>query len=407
MFLVRNVSFCLGELLSGELFSGEFLSVSFCLGELFSGEFLSVSFCLGELMSGELLSPNPHLSLIAATKEICLSEAICIENYSNFLKLIRIMAYVLRFISKLKGIKVSTSIQCTGEELREAKFLLIKENQRLFKLDRNFKELSMQLNIREDDKGILRVNSRLNNSHLPLATKNPIVLKRDHYLCTLFILYYHTKVLHNGLKQTITGISTCFYIPKMRQLVRKLLNKCLVCRRLNVRKYRYPGTGDLPGFRMDNSRVFKNVGVDYLGPLFVLPKFKPGNQLFKVWVVLYTCASTRGIVLDVVDNMSSNAFLNSLRKFIARRGAPSLFVSDNGTSFKAIETQNFIATREITWKFNLEAAPWWGGFWERLVALVKACLKKAVGHKRLTYVELVTFLQEVECVLNIRPLCEP
>ena len=185
------------------------------------------------------------------------------------------------------------------------------------------------------------------------------------------------------------------------------MNKCLVCRRLNVRKYRYPGTGDLPGFRMDNSRAFKNVGVDYLGPLFVLPMLKPGNQLFKVWVVLYTCASTRGIVLDVVDNMSSNAFLNSLRKFIARRGAPSLFVSDNGTSFRAIETQDVIATREITWKFNLEAAPWWGGFWERLVALVKACLKKAVGHKRLTYVELVTFLQDVECVLNNRPLCEP
>ena len=41
MFLVRNVSFCLGELLSGELFSGEFLSVSFCLGELMSGELLS------------------------------------------------------------------------------------------------------------------------------------------------------------------------------------------------------------------------------------------------------------------------------------------------------------------------------------------------------------------------------
>ena len=158
---------------------------------------------------------------------------------------------------------------------------------------------------------------------------------------------------------------------------------------------------------MDNSRAFKNVEVDYLGPLFVLPMFKPGNQLFKVWVVLCTCASTRGIVLDVVDNMSSNAFLNSLRKFIARRGAPSLFVSDNGTSFKAIETQNFIATREITWKFNLEAAPWWGGFWERLVALVKACLKKTVGHKRLTCVELVTFLQEVECVLNNRPLCVP
>ena len=34
-------------------------------------------------------------------------------------------------------------------------------------------------------------------------------------------------------------------------------------------------------------------------------------------------------------------------------------------------------------------------------------MKKAVRHKRLTYVELVTFLQDVECVLNNRPFCEP
>ena len=181
---------------------------------------------------------------------------------------------------------------------------------------------------------------------------------------------------------------------------------------LGVARGGWPGVAkytlvDLPGFRMDNSRAFKNDGVDYLGPLFVLPVFKPEKQLLKVWVVIYTCVSTRGIVLDVVENMSSNAFLNSLRKFIARRGAPTLIVSINGKSFKSIETQVFVANREITWKFNLEAVPWWGGFWERLVAVFKACLRKTVGHKRLAYVELLTFLQDAECVMNNRPLCEP
>ena len=61
----------------------------------------------------------------------------------------------------------------------------------------------------------------------------------------------------------------------MRQLVQKLLNKCFACQHLNAHKYRYPGTADLPAFRMDNSSAFKNVGVDYLGPLFVLAVFKP------------------------------------------------------------------------------------------------------------------------------------
>ena len=56
MFLVRNVSFCLGELLSGEIFSGEFLSVSFCLGELMSGELLSPNHSnLNEKKSNEIL----------------------------------------------------------------------------------------------------------------------------------------------------------------------------------------------------------------------------------------------------------------------------------------------------------------------------------------------------------------
>ena len=61
--------------------------------------------------------------------------------------------------------------------------LLIKENQRLFKTDINYKELCTLLNIQEDEDGILRVQSSLKNSHLPFAVKTPIVLKRDHILC--------------------------------------------------------------------------------------------------------------------------------------------------------------------------------------------------------------------------------
>ena len=53
------------------------------------------------------------------------------------------------------------------------------------------------------------------------------------------------------------------------------------------------------------------------------------------------------------------------------------------------------------WDFNLQAAPLYGGFFERCVKLVKACLR---GTAKLSYDEMLTVLVEVEVVLNNCPL---
>ena len=52
----------------------------------------------------------------------------------------------------------------------------------------------------------------------------------------------------------------------------------------------------------------------------------------------------------------------------------------------------------------MEKAPWWGGFYERMVKGVKRCLRKTVGNARLSYNELLTVITEVESTLNVRPL---
>lgn len=56
------------------------------------------------------------------------------------------------------------------------------------------------------------------------------------------------------------------------------------------------------------------------------------------------------------------------------------------------------------WRFNLEKAPWWGGFYERMVKGVKRCLRKTLGNARLSYNELLTVVIEIEGTLNVRPL---
>ena len=109
--------------------------------------------------------------------------------------------------------------------------------------------------------------------------------------------------------------------------------------------------------------------------------------------------------------MSANQFLMALRRFFARYGIPQKIISDNAQQFKAaqdvldvlysdVQIHEFLSSKGIQWKFITPLAPWMGGFYERLVQCVKIPLRRCLGKKRLTYMELCTVLTEVEDVLN-------
>ena len=49
-------------------------------------------------------------------------------------------------------------------------------------------------------------------------------------------------------------------------------------------------------------------------------------------------------------------------------------------------------------------SPWHGGFYERMVGVVKKCLRKVLHNKRITIDELRTLLVEIEARVNNRPL---
>ena len=126
---------------------------------------------------------------------------------------------------------------------------------------------------------------------------------------------------------------------------------------------------------------------------------------------------TRAIHLELVRDLSTETFLCCFRRFVARRGVPSFIVPDNAKTFKASEKairrlynqpkfKSEMQTKRVTWKFNLERAPWWGGFFERMVRSMKWCLTKVLGNAKLTVDELNTMLVEVEGTLNARPLTD-
>ena len=63
-----------------------------------------------------------------------------------------------------------------------------------------------------------------------------------------------------------------------------------------------------------------------------------------------------------------------------------------------------LGRREVLWHFIPKHAPWYGGWWERLISLTKMSLKKVLGRSRVNLPVLQTLVVEVEATLNDRPL---
>ncbi len=128
-----------------------------------------------------------------------------------------------------------------------------------------------------------------------------------------------------------------------------------------------------------------------------------------------TCTRIRAIHLDVTTDMIAKGFLYALRRFIARRGKPSEIITDNGLQFilaekvlkkaytEALHTE--LSSKGISWNCIPIASPWMGGFYERMIGIVKSALQKTIGKKLLSLDQFSTILTEVENSVNSRPLC--
>ena len=139
------------------------------------------------------------------------------------------------------------------------------------------------------------------------------------------------------------------------------------------------------------------------------------GQPQKVYICLFTCAATRAVHLELARDLGFESFLLCFRRFDGRRGLPATLISDNAKTFRSsskevskvarsFEVQRYLANNHTSWKFIAEKAPWWGGFWERLIHSVKQSLRKVLGRSTLNFDQLNTLLVEVEGVVNSRTL---
>ena len=326
---------------------------------------------------------------------------------------------MLRFVKNLKIkaklLKEGTVYlgDVTAEELGNVEVKWLRSVQKELKSQANYSQLERDFGLYEDSSGVLRCKGRIANADVPHETKFPALLPKNHYLSTLLVRDAHERVHHNRVEATLAQLRTRFWIVKGRQFVKRTLASCTVCRRYEGKSYRVPPQSDLPEFRLSQKPAFTYVGVDYAGPLYI--KVSGQSALQKVYVLLFTCCSVRAVHLELATDLSVDVFIRCLRRFAARRGLPELIISDNAKTFKAADkilsklfsyprVKKFLASKKIDRRFNVDRAPWWGGFFERLIQNTKRCLRKTLRNAKLNYDELHTVLVEVEGTLNSRPL---
>ncbi|GJQ85817.1 hypothetical protein Trydic_g10267 [Trypoxylus dichotomus] len=158
--------------------------------------------------------------------------------------------------------------------------------------------------------------------------------------------------------------------------------------------------GDLPKERLTPTRPFNSIGINFTG-------------------LLYNKDSA--VHIELVGDLTTENFLNALKRFVARRGlCPNLY-SDNSTNFvgaknelrdiyswiratiKEREIKDFLLQIEINWMLR-PRSPHFGGLWESNIKCIKGHLLNVVGNAHLTYEQLSTLLCQIESILSSRPL---
>ncbi|CAK1602856.1 unnamed protein product [Parnassius mnemosyne] len=175
--------------------------------------------------------------------------------------------------------------------------------------------------------------------------------------------------------------------------------------------------GNLPSARTNPSFAFEVVGVDFAGPFLTRDRKGRGCKIIKSYLCIFVCFTTKALHLEIASDLSAEAFIMCLNRFISRRGKPSEIHCDNGRNFVGANNEfkrflescsesisSYAAEEFIKFKFSPAYSPHFNGLSEAGVKAAKHHLIRMVGNTHLTFEELATLFSQIEAILNSRPL---
>ncbi|XP_064623536.1 uncharacterized protein LOC135485423 [Lineus longissimus] len=267
--------------------------------------------------------------------------------------------------------------------------------------------------------GLLRVGGRLGKAaSLTKEQKHQILIPRKSPVATRILEDLHRKVGHLGRNVVLSHLRAKYWIPRAINLIKKIVYRCVICRRYQAKAMQQK-MADLHVDRVTGGEPpFTRTGMDYFGPFII----KIGRSEHKRYGVVFTCYAIRAIHIEVAHSLETSACIQAIRRFVCRRGAPTVMHSDNGTNLvgaeaelrEAIKTWNkdqivdYMRNKNITWQFNPPSATHFGGLWERQIRTIRKVMYSLLHEQTIKLDDegLRTLFCEVECIVNNRPLTQ-
>ncbi|XP_051813869.1 uncharacterized protein LOC127536725 [Acanthochromis polyacanthus] len=355
---------------------------------------------------------------VKAKEEKSISERL--ERFSDWTRVVRAIARLKRRVKYRKNMKEMSNESTTVEERKEAEEFIISTVQKEA-FSKEIKSIKDKEEVKAshsklhklspflDNHNILRVGGRLTKASLHPNIKYPAILPKEHHVSRLLIKHFHERIHHQGRGMTVNEIrANGIWIIGCSTEVSSFIYKCVKCR-----KYRKLNQdqkmGDLPSERVEATLPFAYSGMDCFGPFCV----REGRKEVKRYGLLFTCMCSRAIHIEVLDDLSTDCFLNALRCFIAIRGNVTQLHCDQGTNFIGARnefltqaTQEKVKELGISFIFNPPASSHMGGVWERQIRTIRNVLRSILDQSasRLDTSSLRTFMYEAMAIVNSRPL---
>lgn len=398
-------------------------------------EFLYEKIILSEVSEAKNQTVSVYTSAFCLPNEKSKQTSLFPNEYNSknmsFDKLKRIIAYCFRFAYK----KHRKSNFLTLDELQRAENAIIhtiqhesfsNEIRHLKKGNDSSKHLCQIKNLCPflDNNGLLRVGGRLKNANLAYNSKHQLLLSHKHFVTKLIIKQVHKNCLHGGPRHTESEMRREYWLTNSQRTIKSVIRDCVTCFRAKPRPMNQV-MAHLPGVRVNSAeKPFANTAIDYTGAINVKITNGRGYKTQKGYIAIFVCMTVKAIHVEAVSDMTADAFIAALRRFIARRGTVKNIYSDNGTNFvrsNKILTENLetigdenlyhhkicneLKDNKIRWHFSPPGGPHFNGLAEAAVKSVKFHLKRTMSDAKLTFEELSTLLSQIESCVNSRPIC--